>query len=97
MPSLKMFELIVVSNDIDEDFNIKFVKRLLELDLKYINFSIKYYLYSKNRQYTKKELKKIYPKINFNNYDYINIENYSKSFIDTIKYYAKYSRNTFEI
>lgn len=98
MPNLKIFGLSVVSSDIDEDFHTKFVKRLLKLDLKYIEFSIRYYLHSKNRQYTNEELKQIYSKTNFKNYDYINIKNYSKtSFIDTIRYYAKINLNTFEI
>ena len=98
MPNLKIFGLSVVSSDIDEDFHTKFVKRLLKLDLKYIEFSIRYYLHSKNRQYTNEELKQIYSKTNFKNYDYINIKNYSKtSFIDTIRYYSKINLNTFEI
>ena len=60
MPNLKRFELKVLSKKINNDFNTKFIKRLLELNFNYIYFSIRATFSFDNNSYSNDELKQIY-------------------------------------
>ena len=64
MPNLKKFSIKCISKDLNEEFYIKFINKILDMKLDYVNISIKK---DKNNiedeEYSEKELKEIYPKI----------------------------------
>ena len=92
MPNLKYFELYCFTKDKIESFYIKFIIKLLSLNIDEIYLSIKYERQiignvidygqwkkkyeSDNKEYSKNELKEFYPSINFNNYKNICIRKF---------------------
>ena len=71
MPSLKEFELNCNCKEIEiDDFN-KMIIKLLSLDLNFILVITR--LMSEAKQYSFKELKKLYPLLNSNNFKFLEI------------------------
>ena len=75
MPNLEEF-LLYYNALVPEDFCKNFIKKLLHLKLNTIHFAIKNRL-EPNDFYTKEELKKLYPEINFNQFKEIQILKYN--------------------
>ena len=73
MPKLEIFYLKCIINNIEEDFYQKFIKKLLLLKLKSINFEIKNNGNDTKELYSLRELKKIVSGINTINLDKIYI------------------------
>ena len=73
MPKLEIFYLKCITNNIEEDFYQKFIKKLLSLKLKSIYFEIKNNGNDTKELYSLRELKKIVSGINTINLDKIYI------------------------
>ena len=63
MPNLKKFSIKCISKDLNEEFYIKFINKILDMKLDYVNISIKKDKNNIDEEYSEKELKEIYPKI----------------------------------
>ena len=73
MPKLEIFYLKCIINNVEEDFYQKFIKKLLLLKLKSINFEIKNNGNDTKELYLLRELKRIVFGINIINLDKIYI------------------------
>ena len=69
MPNLKEFKLSCYSKDIDECFYKKLIKKILLLNLDYIDLNIKknYHEYKESDNYTLKEFNEMFPELNLLN------------------------------
>ena len=77
MPNLIEFYLDCIKSVVDKEFYDKFILKLLSLKLNSIHFSIKNGDDEKDETYSKDELIKIYPSINYDKYDKIFIKKYN--------------------
>lgn len=79
MPNLS--DLLIdcrIQENIDEDFYLNFFKKCLGMNLKRIFFSIKGSIYPKEESYSKEELEKICPGVNFSKFKAIYIRKLKK-------------------
>ena len=76
MPNLKYFELNAVSKDVNENLLIKFIRKLLFINLDICILKIQKIISKKwfKKTYTKKELSLIFPTKNIYLFDVIYIE-----------------------
>ena len=82
MPNLKSFVLKCYQENINKDFLIKFIKKILSMKLNHVEL----YLTKKrndlekfHEEYSLNELKEIYPTIDFNFLNHINIRKFHQS------------------
>ena len=77
MPNLKYFETLINSLYVQKELYLSFIKKILFLKLiKKIMLIIQKDSYQKS--YSKKELEKIFPNINYDNYSQISIQKYHR-------------------
>ena len=77
LPKLELFEFIsLIGPDINNYFQ-DFIRKLLQKKIKSIVLKIQLYRFESNYIYSNKDLRKIYPEIDFHNYNYLKIYDYS--------------------
>jgi len=77
MPNLRKFEINTGVDNIDENFYIQFIKKILNLKLDYIYFSPRVNYNNHTKEYTIKELKEICNNINEKKYNNIYISKFN--------------------